>query len=153
MRHRLFCLLTVIWVGSLLSVGYLVAPTLFTVLDRNAAGNAAASLFRSEAIIGVVCGVVLLVIGNALVKQGASAYRRSRWLVLGMLLCVLVGYFAVEPFMDTLRLAAQQAGTDVGNSPYATRFGILHGVSSLLYLVESVFGLMLVWRLPAFARA
>jgi hypothetical protein len=26
---------------------------------------------------------------------------------------------------------------------------MLHGVSSLFYLVESVLGLMLIWRLPA----
>ncbi|MFP3757982.1 DUF4149 domain-containing protein, partial [Cupriavidus sp. SIMBA_020] len=40
-------------------------------------------------------------------------------------------------------------GTDIANSPYASRFGMLHGVSSLFYLVESVLGLMLIWRLPA----
>lgn len=30
--HRIFRLLTVIWVGSLLTIGYVVAPTLFTTL-------------------------------------------------------------------------------------------------------------------------
>ncbi len=62
--------------------------------------------------------------------------------------CVLIGYFAIEPFMDAMRLAAQAAGTDVGHSEYASRFGMLHGISSLFYLVESVLGLWLVWSLP-----
>jgi hypothetical protein len=48
-----------------------------------------------------------------------------------------------------MRLAALQAGSDVGHSVYATRFGILHGVSSLFYLIESLLGLALVWKLPA----
>ena len=33
------------------------------------------------------------------------------------------------------------------------RFGVLHGVSSLFYLVESLLGLVLVWKLPGSAAA
>lgn len=152
MRRHLFLLLTMLWVGSLLTLGGLVAPTLFAVLDRTAAGNVAASLFRSEAILGLVCGLLLLVIGNSLVRQGMSAYRRLRWLILGMLLCVLLGYFALQPFMNALLEAARAAGTDLGHSSYATRFGLLHGLSSGLYLIEAVLGLILVWRLPGSGR-
>ncbi|MBA5819394.1 DUF4149 domain-containing protein, partial [Escherichia coli] len=47
------------------------------------------------------------------------------------------------------RVAAMDGGTDIANSPYASRFGMLHGASSVFYLVESVLGLMLIWRLPA----
>jgi hypothetical protein len=50
--------------------------------------------------------------------------------------------------MNALREAALNAGTDVGHSAYASRFGLLHGISSLFYLVESLFGLALVWMLP-----
>ena len=49
--------------------------------------------------------------------------------------------------------AAQEAGTDVGHSVYASRFGMLHGVSSLFYIIESLLGLVLVWKLPAGADA
>jgi hypothetical protein len=48
-----------------------------------------------------------------------------------------------------MRVAALEAGSDVGHSVYATRFGILHGVSSLFYLIESLLGVALVWKLPA----
>jgi hypothetical protein len=51
--------------------------------------------------------------------------------------------------MNALRMAALEAGTDVGHSAYAARFGLLHGVSSLFYLVESLLAIALVWRLPA----
>lgn len=149
MPHRLFRLLTVVWVGSLLTIGYAVAPVLFASLDRISAGAVAAQLFQIQGIIGVVCGVLLLGLANLLVRRGFAAYRRLRWLIAGMLVCVLVGYFALQPFMNAMRVAALEAGSDVGHSVYAARFGILHGVSSLFYLIESVLALMLVWKLPA----
>jgi hypothetical protein len=70
-----------------------------------------------------------------------------------MLVCVLVGYFALQPFMNAMRIAALEAGTDVGHSAYAARFGMLHGVSSLFYLIESLLGVLLVWKLPVGAGA
>ncbi|MGA7782085.1 MAG: DUF4149 domain-containing protein [Paraburkholderia sp.] len=148
MPHRLFRLLTVVWVGSLLTIGYAVAPVLFTSLDRSVAGAVAAQLFRIEGVLGVVCGVLLLGLANVLIRRGNDSYRRLRWLLAGMLVCVLVGYFALEPFMNALRVAALEAGTDVGHSAYAARFGVLHGVSSLFYLIESLLAIVLVWKLP-----
>ncbi|MDH6150752.1 glucan phosphoethanolaminetransferase (alkaline phosphatase superfamily) [Paraburkholderia sp. Clong3] len=149
MPHRFFRLLTVVWVGSLLTIGYAVAPVLFTTLDRMTAGAVAAQLFRIQGVIGVVCGILLLGLANLLVRRGSGAYRRLRWLLAGMLVCVLVGYFALQPFMNAMRVAALEAGSDIGHSVYATRFGILHGVSSLFYLIESLLGVALVWLLPA----
>ncbi|VWC63837.1 MULTISPECIES: DUF4149 domain-containing protein [Burkholderia] len=149
MPHRVFRLLSAVWVGSLLTIGYAVAPVLFKTLERMTAGSVAVQLFRIEAILGVVCGVLLLALSNQQVRRGSSDYRRVRWIVAAMVVCVLVGYFALQPFMNALRVAAMGAGTDIANSPYASRFGMLHGVSSVFYLVESVLGLMLIWRLPA----
>ncbi|RKU02174.1 DUF4149 domain-containing protein [Burkholderia sp. Nafp2/4-1b] len=148
MPHRVFRLLSAVWVGSLLTIGYAVAPVLFRTLERMTAGTVAAQLFRIEAIVGAVCGVLLLALSNQQVRRGSADYRRVRWIVAAMVACVLVGYFALQPFMNALRVAAMEAGTNIANSPYASRFGMLHGVSSLFYLVESVLGLMLIWRLP-----
>jgi Domain of unknown function (DUF4149) len=147
--HRLFRLLTVVWVGSLLTIGYAVAPVLFMQLDRSMAGAVAAQLFRIEGVLGAVCGILLLGLANVLIRRGSDAYRRLRWLIAGMLVCVLVGYFALQPFMNAIRIAALEAGTDVAHSGHAVRFGILHGVSSLFYLIESLLGVALVWKLPA----
>ena len=151
--HRVFRLLTVIWVGSLLTIGYAVAPVLFTALDRMSAGAVAAQLFRIEGVLGVVCGVLLLGLANVLIRRGNDAYRRLRWLIAGMLVCVLIGYFALQPFMNAIRMAALEAGTDVAHSPDAMRFGILHGVSSLFYLIESLLAIGLVWKLPTAVSA
>jgi hypothetical protein len=149
MEHRLFRLISMLWVGSLLSLGFIAAPVIFSTLANTTdAGTVAAQLFRIEAIIGVISALALIVIGNRFVKSGIVDYKRVRWIVAVMLACVLVGYFALQPFMNSLRVAAQEAGTELANSPYAKQFGILHGVSSAIYLIESLFGIALVWRLP-----
>ena len=148
MPHRIFRLLTVVWVGSLLTIGYAVAPVLFTSLDRSTAGAVAAQLFRIEGVLGAVCGILLLGLANVVIRRGGNAYRRLRWLVAGMLVFVLVGYFALQPFMNAMRVAALEAGTDIAHSAYAARFGMLHGVSSVFYLIESLLGIVLVWKLP-----
>ncbi len=150
--HRLFALIAMLWVGSQLTIGYAVAPVLFTSLDRMSAGALAAQLFRIEGMIGLVCGVLLLVLANVFVRRGEVGYRRLRWLLVGMLLCVVVGYYALQPFMNAMRMNAMQAGVDIAHSAYASRFGMLHGISSLFYLVESLLGAWLVWLLPSTRR-
>lgn len=148
--QRLFLLLTVIWAGSLWTIGYLVAPTLFATLpSREMAGMLAGQLFRTEAILGVVIGVLQLVLCNVMIRRGATQYRVLRWLVLGMLCCVLIGYFGLQPFMESLRHKAQAMGLGVSASPFRARFGMLHGISSAFYLLQSVLALVLVWRLAA----
>ncbi|WP_321817784.1 MULTISPECIES: DUF4149 domain-containing protein [unclassified Paraburkholderia] len=152
MPHRLFALLAMLWVGSQLTIGYAVAPVLFTTLDRMTAGALAAQLFRIEGMIGLVGGVLLLVLANVFVRRGDVGYRRLRWLLVGMLLCVVVGYYALQPFMNAMRMNALQAGVDIAHSAYASRFGMLHGISSVFYLVESLLGAWLVWLLPSARR-
>ncbi|MBY4896253.1 DUF4149 domain-containing protein [Cupriavidus sp. AU9028] len=147
---RLFLLLTVVWAGSLWTIGYLVAPTLFASLpSRQMAGMVAGQLFRTEAILGVVIGVLQLVLCNVMIRRGATHYRALRWLVLGMLCCVLIGYFGLQPFMESLRHKAQALGVGVGDSPFRARFGLLHGISSAFYLLQSLLALALVWRVAA----
>ncbi|WP_043283523.1 DUF4149 domain-containing protein [Paraburkholderia oxyphila] len=149
MAHRVFALLAMLWVGSQLTIGYAVAPVLFASLDRMVAGSLAAQLFRIEGMLGLVSGVLLLGLANVLIRRGEAGYRRLRWLLIGMLLCVLIGYYALQPFMNAMRMNAMQAGVDIAHSVWASRFGMLHGVSSVFYLVESLLGAWLVWLLPS----
>ena len=148
--HRIFLLLTVVWAGSLWTVGYMVAPTLFAVLpSREAAGMVAGHLFRYEAMLGVTIGMLQLVLCNVLIRRGAARYRALRWIVLSMLVCVLAGYFGVQPFMEGLKVKAQAMNLGVSESPYKSQFGMLHGVSSVFYLAQSLLALVLVWRASA----
>jgi hypothetical protein len=134
-----------LWSGSLWTVGYIVTPTLFaTLTDRVLAGTIAGSLFRVEAWLSVACAVVLLLLPAG--EENDARARKVVWrLVLAMLVCTLVGYFGVQPFMAALREGAGPAG--VMDADSRMRFGILHGIASAIYLVQSLLGLALLLKL------
>jgi len=125
-------ILLTLWVGSLWVVGFIVAPVLFTELnDRALAGSTAGTLFTITSYIGLASGGVLLLL-NAVVR------KRINWralVLLGMLSLIVIGQFVITPMVADLRL---QGLTDT------PRFGQLHGVASVLFLLTSVLGLVLV---------
>ena len=146
--QRLFLFVSSLWVGSLITVGYLVAPTLFaTLTDRQVAGMVAGAIFQVEAYVSLVLCVALLVLANLLVSRGLQAYRAIRWILLAMLVCAALGSFVLMPWMENLREDALLQGMPVMYSPSASLFATLHGISSSVFLVQSLLGLYLVWRL------
>lgn len=137
-------LLITLWAGSLWTVGYLAAPLLFATLpDRMLAGTIAGSLFRAEAWLSLACGIFLLAIfrSDTTLQSRAICIR----IVIGMLVCVVVGYFGLQPFMAEIRAAAAQAG-GVMDDAMRMRFGVLHGVASVIYLLQSVAAIVLVLK-------
>jgi hypothetical protein len=64
--------------------------------------------------------------------------------IVAMLACALAIYLGLQPAMAHLRELAGPAG--VRASPYWTQFAVMHGVSQLLHLVESVLGAVLVLK-------
>lgn len=146
--QRLFILIAGLWVGSLLAVGYLVAPAIFsTMTDRQAAGMVAGSIFRLEAYLSLIVCIGLMVLANLLVNRGLNQFRLIRWLLLLMLLCSIAAAFIFIPWMNALRDNALAQGMPVMLSPSATLFGRLHGASSILFMLQSILGVYLVWRL------
>jgi hypothetical protein len=143
-RTRL--LIVTLWVGSLWTVGYLVAPTLFaTLADRMLAGTIAGNIFRTEAWLSVVCALLLFLLAQVAPDIGNGAERKRIFrLVAAMLVCTLIGYFCLQPFMAALREGAGPGG--VMESASRIRFGILHGVASALYLIQSLLGVALVLK-------
>ncbi len=143
---RLRSLLIALWAGSIWTVGYLVAPTLFaTLADRVLAGTIAGGMFRSEAWLSIGCGLALL--GLLQWRAADLAPRRRRMfiaLAAGMLACTVVSHFGLQPYMAELRAAAGPSG--VMEAGAKSRFGALHGVSSVLYLIQSVLAGILVWK-------
>jgi len=92
-------------------------------------------MFTGVNMIGTVSGVVLLVIGFA-VAGNRWLTRRRAWAIAAMWVLVLVGGFVLQPMMQELKTAGLLPGSDE-----AARFGMLHGVSSVLYLITSLLGL------------
>lgn len=134
-------ILLTLWVGGMWTVGYLVAPTLFSALDSRAlAGAVAGRLFSHMSLIGLACGGLLLI--GAFARDGRGALRGWRtWIVIVMLLVTAAGEFGLAPMMDKLRNAA---GDLTVVTPARARFGMLHGIASSLFLINSVLGLLLI---------
>ena len=64
------------------------------------------------------------------------------WVTLAMLVLVLAGEFGVQTVMESLR--AQALPKEVMESVLRDRFMTWHGVSSVLYVIQSLLGLVLV---------
>ena len=145
--QRIFNILSGLWVGSFITIGFLVVPVLFSTLgDRQIAGMVAALLFKATAYIGVALSGFLMVMANHLVQQGHQHYTLIRWILLGMLACTIGAALIIIPWMNSLRDQALYAGLTVRESSNAMLFGRLHGVSSVLFMIQSALGLLLVWR-------
>ena len=133
-----------LWVGSMWTVGYLVAPVLFHSLSSPmVAGNIAGRLFWITGYLGLACGLFLL--AAQIYREGFGGFFRWRLPVLSMMVVInLVGQFGLLPAMQKLKVQAH--GMLVAGTPLAHRFGVLHGVAGMLFLANSLLGLLLVTR-------
>ncbi|MGB5177578.1 MAG: DUF4149 domain-containing protein [Gammaproteobacteria bacterium] len=124
--------LLTLWVGALWVTGFMVAPLLFSELDDRAlAGSLAGSLFTVTSYLGLLCSGLLLLINGLTLR----AVNWRAVVIVVMLLLVVIGQFVITPMVAGLR---EQGLTDT------PRFGQLHGIASVLFLIISVLGLVLV---------
>jgi hypothetical protein len=127
-------ILLTLWVGALWTIGYIVAPALFANLeDRSQAGTLAGVMFEIVAYLGMVCAVLLLFF-----NQARNRGRRVNWravVLFVMLLLVVLGQFLLAPMMADMRVV---------ETADSRAFVALHGVASIVYLINSVLGLALV---------
>ena len=129
-------ILLTLWVGGMWTVGYIVAPTLFNMLEKTVAGNVAGQLFTIMSYVGLVCGSLLVV--GTVSRLGAQVMSHwVFWVLLVMLLLVLIGQFVLQPMMAELKASGI---TELNRS----EFGKLHGIASVLFLINSVLGLSLI---------
>lgn len=127
-----------LWVGGMWFAGYVVAPVLFQLLDKTTAGTVAGQVFSINSYLGLFCGLFLML--SLLFKPVEDQAGRFRlWIVIIMLCVIIAGQFILAPMMVELK----QAGIIEG-SENAGHFARLHGVSSVLFLINSLLGLLLV---------
>ena len=139
-----------LFVGSTWTIGYLVAPVLFSTLpDRALAGTVAGRLFQIEAWISLACAVALFLLTRwptKVVREITTEDRKTLVLIGAIAASTLIGYFALQPFMAALRESVAATG-GVMPPDARTQFGLLHGAASAVYLLKSILGLLLVMRL------
>ncbi|MEO8443241.1 MAG: DUF4149 domain-containing protein [Betaproteobacteria bacterium] len=143
LTEAIYAIALTLWIGGLWAIGYIVAPTLFySLTDRTLAGMLAGKLFTLIAYVGIGCAVYLLLF--RLVRFGGACFKHGIcWIVLALLLLTLAGEFGVQPILTGLKDQALPKG--VMESVFRDRFAAWHGVASVLYLIQSVLGILLVW--------
>jgi hypothetical protein len=142
---KLASLALVFWVGGLWAIGYLAAPSLFSALpnDRALAGALAGKMFTLTAYVGMGCALYLII--HRLASVGTGAFQQLFfWVALLMLVLTLVGVFGVQPIIASLKM--EGGARDVMQSVAASRFAHWHGVASILYLIQSLLGAVLVLK-------
>ena len=131
-----------LWAGMLLGLGGIGAPAGFAVAPVEVAGRSAGRMFAIEAHLSLIVAVVLLLLirKTAPASDGPASLRVNThlFLVLGALLCTVVGYFVLQPMMADAR-----AGLG------SLSFGALHGLSAGLFALKGLLALWLAWRLTA----
>ena len=140
--HHIASLAITAWVGGLWAIGYIAVFILFRAQpDKQLAGMLSGQMLVVVSYIGVVCGTYLLLYRLAI--SGKAAVREWMfWLVVAMLAITLLLQFGIYPLLADIKLQAQSP--DVMQSALAPRFKMWHGISSILYLVESLLGAALV---------
>jgi predicted cobalt transporter CbtA len=133
-----------LWVGGLWAIGYIAAPVLFAALsDKMLAGMLAGRMFTVIAYVGIACGTYLVLYRPA--RFGAVAFKQGMfWASVGMLLLTVIGHFGIQPILEALK--AQALPRDVMQTVLKNRFAAWHGISSGLYLLQSLLGLVLVLK-------
>lgn len=127
---RLARLVLTAWAGGLWTVCGVVVPGLFWLIeDPRQAGNIAAQFFNAQVALGTLFGLMYW----ALRRLRLTAIDKRWWLA--AIGAPLVFFVALKPLMAAARAAGNMA-----------RFGRLHGVASLLFLIACVAVGMLVWR-------
>lgn len=131
-----FCsaFLVTLWAGSLWTICGIVAPQLFATLpERRLAGQMAARLFHIETWLGVVIAILLIALFAA--RKVLVTSKAILWLILLTAAAPLASELILGPMMSAAREANDMA-----------RFGMLHGVSAVLFLIACLSALALMWK-------
>jgi len=132
-------LLLTLWIGGLWAIGYLAVPMAFASLgDVSLAGEYAGKLFSAINLLGLGCGLVLIV--AKLIQYKTNVIQMWRfWILVLMVIITLVFSFYLQPQIAELKQLDWQE-----NQQLLDQFSILHDISKNLYLIISLLGLTLV---------
>ena len=144
-----------VWIGGLIALGALVAPSIFGVLDasgmaggRTLAGTLFGEILRRFHYVAYVCGAVVLA---SLAARGVLGPRPRRFSVrLAILAAILAATvysgLVVSPEVVRMQQSIGAApSTLASEDPRRAAFGRLHATSTALHVVALIGALGLVY--------
>jgi uncharacterized membrane protein len=119
-----------LWLGSDVFLSFVVAPGAFRILaSRDQAGAIVGYGLWWMHMIGVVCGIAILLARLLRTPTFASLATPTALCVVLMILLTVVSQHAVSPKMAALRVQMGSIQATVADSPLLAEFGRLHRIS------------------------
>jgi hypothetical protein len=158
--RSLLILLASLWIGAMFCIGFVVAPYLFAraargdgaVPDSGVAADLIGPLLQGANLAGQIVPALLLV-GLQLLRRRGSVAWGDRWKVCPISLAVALGmgalnYWIVAPAVgrvrqDLVAKAGSLAAADRAD-PLYQQFSVMHSVSTLLFIVALLAGMVAI---------
>ena len=122
-----------LWLGSDVFLSFVVAPGAFRILaSRDSAGAMVGYGLWWMHMIGVVCGIAILLARLLRTRTFASLATPAALCVALMILLTVVSQHAVSPKMAALRVQMGSIQATAADSPLLAEFGRLHRLSVTL---------------------
>ncbi len=119
-----------LWLGSDVFLSFVVAPRAFRILaSRDQAGAIVGNGLWWMHLIGVICGIAILVARLLRTRTFASLTAPAALCVVMMISLTVVSQHAVSPKMAALRVQMGSIQATAADSPLLAEFGKLHRVS------------------------
>src|SRR5712692_2844882 len=122
-----------LWLGSDVFLSFVVAPGAFRVLgSRDAAGAMVGFALGRMHLLGVICGVLLLLVRLVRTRTFAGFVAPVVLCVVLMIGLTVASQVAVSPRMAILRVQMGSIQATAEDSPLLAEFSRLHRISVLL---------------------
>src|SRR5216684_2584302 len=122
-----------LWLGGDVFLSFVVAPGAFRILgSRDQAGAMVGFALWWMHMIGVVCGIVILLARLLRTRTFASLATPASVFVALMILLTIVSQHAVSPRMAALRVQMGSIQATAADDPLLAEFGKLHRISASL---------------------
>ena len=147
MLRTAMMLALIVWLGGIIFFAFVLAPTLFTVLPTQLAGNVVSPGLSKLHWIGLIAGSVFLICSLAYNWARYSQLRLfgpTHVLVILMLLLTAVSQFVITPRMRDLRTQMWRADVLSPVEPTRAEFNRLHDWSTRTESGVLLLGLIVV---------
>ena len=136
-----------VWLGGMLTLGALVAPTIFDMVRPNEMAGETMSLVFRKFNAGLVYVCIVLIAIGFLGKWFLGPKReRSRWVEGGVLtVMILSGIYMGAVLSPRLQDLRQIKMSDPSNTAVVVEFNRKHRASEQLFTVNILLGLAVLW--------
>jgi hypothetical protein len=136
-----------VWLGSDIFLSFVVAPGAFRVLapNRDEAGAVVGFALTRMHVIGMICGVLILLLRLVRTKSLRGVVAPAGICVVLMIALTAISQLTVTPKMADLRLQMGSIQATTAGNPLLAEFGKLHQISVSLECGVLVAGIVCIY--------